>query len=354
MRTRSVTRTVGAVIAASLLLTACGATDGGTGSADSAAAGPTSGPSAPADSPVLRVTATVSPLADLVAQVGGPRVEVRSLVPPGADAHTYAPRPRDAMRLEDADVYFGIGLALNDGAIRLARANLRPGARLTLLGEEHLLAADLVFDHPAGAGSTVPRDASGLGPNPHVWTSLDNVRGLVRGIVAVLSEEDPGGAELYAARAEDLLARLTVLDDAIRAAVATVAPADRVLVTYHDAWVYFARDYGMDYAIAVQGGDYADPSAAGVRALIDQVRELGVRAVFGSRVFPSAVLEVIAAEAGATYVAGLSDDALPGEPDEPEHTYLELMRQNAVIIVGGLGGDPAALDAPAVLAATRG
>jgi ABC-type Zn uptake system ZnuABC Zn-binding protein ZnuA len=351
MTTRAVTRTACVLIAASLLLTACGgANDTGDGRANDS----TSGPNVPAEPPVLRVTATVSPLADLVAQVGGPRVEVRSLVPPGADAHTYAPRPRDAMRLEDADVYFGIGLALNDGAIRLARANLRPDARLTLLGEEHLVAADLVFDHPAGADSSVPRDAAGLGPNPHVWTSLDNVRGLVRGIVTVLSEEDPEGAELYAARAEALLARLAVLDDAIATAIATIAPADRVLVTYHDAWVYFARDYGLDYAIAVQAGDYSDPSAAGVRALIDQVRELGVRAVFGSRVFPSAVLEVIAAEAGATYVAGLSDDALPGEPDEPGHTYLELMRQNAVIIVGGLGGDPAALDAPAVLAATRG
>jgi ABC-type Zn uptake system ZnuABC Zn-binding protein ZnuA len=339
-------RAAAATLAAALLLAACGGADGTADGTDR-----TEGTDGAV---VLSVTATVSPLAELVAQVGGTRVEVRSLVPSGADAHTYAPRPRDAMRLEDADVYVGIGLALNDGAVRLARANLRPGARLTLLGEEHLDVADLVFDHPADADAGVPRDAAGLGPNPHVWTSLRNVRGLVRGIVKVLSEEDPAGAEHYTARGDDLLVRLGMLDDAVTAAVATIAPADRVLVTYHDAWIYFARDYGLDYAIAVQGGDYADPSAAGVRALIDQVRALGVRAVFGSRVFPSAVLEVIAAEAGATYVAGLSDDALPGEPGEPGHTYLELMRQNAAIIVGGLGGDTAALETPDVLAATRG
>ena len=335
-----------ALLVGTLALTACGGSERAT---------PEPAPEGTdGAAPVLLVTATVSPLADLVAQVGGERVEVRSLVPPGSDAHTYAPRPRDAMRLEEADVYVGIGLALNDGAIRLARANLRPEARLTLLGEEFLAADDLVFDHPAGEGSTLPRDESGLGPNPHIWTSLSNVRALVRGIAIVLSEEDPAGAAHYAARAEDLLARLAVLDDAVATAVATIAPADRVLVTYHDAWIYFARDYGLDYAIAVQSGEYTDPSAAGVRALIDQVRGLGVRAVFGSRVFPSAVLEVIAAEAGATYVAGLSDDDLPGEPGEPEHTYLELMRQNAVIIVGGLGGDVTALDTPAVRTATRG
>ncbi len=347
LRHRLTPRRAGAVtvLIGALLLAACGDTldTAGTRSTD----GVTN------ETAVLRITATVSPLADLVAQVGGDRVDVRSLVPPGADAHTYAPRPRDAMRLEEADLYIGIGLALNDGAIALARTNLRPEARLVLLGEEHLRAGELVFDHPAGEDATVPRDASGLGPNPHVWTSLTNASGLVRGIATVLSEEDPEGAEGYAVRAEDLLARIAVLDAAVTTAAATIAAEDRVLVTYHDAWVYFARDYGLDYAIAVQGGDYSDPSGAGVRALIDQARGLGVRAVFGSRVFPSAVLQVIAQEAGATYVPGLSDDALPGEDGDAEHTYLELMRQNATIIVGGLGGDTTALEQPAVLSATR-
>jgi len=307
-----------------------------------ACSGGVDGPDA-APTVVLRVTATVSPLADLVARVGGERTEVRSLVPPGADAHTYAPRPRDAMRLEDADLYVGIGLGLNDGAIRLARTNLRADARLVLLGEERLDASAFVFDHPAGDRTDLPRDAAGLGPNPHVWTSLRNARALVVGIIEVLSEIDPDGADGYALRGSTLIAEIDALDARVAAAVLTIDPSDRVLVTYHDAWVYFARDYGLDYAIAVQAGDYSDPSAAGVRSLIDQVRALGVRAVFGSRVFPSAVLEVIAAESGAVYVPGLSDDALPGEPGDADHSYVELMRQNAVIIVEGLGGDASGL-----------
>jgi ABC-type Zn uptake system ZnuABC Zn-binding protein ZnuA len=326
-------RRLAALATLGALLAGCG----GTGAPE---------PAAPTAS-VLNVTATVSPLADLVAQVGGERVTVRSLVPPGADAHTYSPRPRDAMRLEEADLYVGIGLALNDGAVRLARTNLRPDARLVLLGEERLDASALVFDHPAGGRTDLPVDAAGLGPNPHVWTSLVNARELVLGIVDVLSERDPDGAELYAGRGDALIAAIDDLIARIDAAVATIAPADRVLVTYHDAWAYFARDHGLAYAIAVQGGDYSEPSAAGVRSLIDQVRELGVRAVFGSRLFPSAVLEVIAAESGATYVPGLSDDALPGDPGDPEHTYLELMRQNAAIIVAGLGGDASLLGAAA-------
>lgn len=334
-------RTLAAGLALALTLVACG----GDGATDAAGDGATPGTD-DTGAPRVTVVATVSPLADLVAQVGGERIDVRSLVPPGADAHSYAPRPRDAMRLEDADLYVGIGLALNDGAVRLARTNLRPEARLALLGEEFLDTAGLVFDHPVGERTDLPVDASGLGPNPHVWTSLANARALVAGIVTVLAEVDPEGAEHHAARGALLDAAIADLSARVDVAVATIAPEDRVLVTYHDAWAYFARDHGLDYAIAVQAGDLSDPSAAGVRALIDQVRELGVRAVFGSRVFPSAVLEVIAAESGATYVPGLSDDVLPGEPGDAEHHYLELMRQNAVIIVEGLGGDASALATP--------
>lgn len=330
-------RQIATTVVAFALIAGCGATD----SPDSPATA-----SAPSTSPALRVTATVSPIADLVAQVGGERVEVRSLVPPGADAHTYSPRPRDAMRLEDTDIYVGIGLALNDGAVRLARANLRSDAHLVLLGEERLATTALIFDHPVGDRTDLPVDAAGLGPNPHVWTSLANATQLVAGLVDVLSARDPHGANHYAERGALLTAALDDLAARIDTAVDTIPPSDRVLVTYHDAWAYFARDHGLDYAIAVQGGDYSEPSAAGVRALIDQVRELGVRAVFGSRVFPSAVLEVIAAESGATYVPGLSDDVLPGEPGDPSHTYLELMRRNAIIIVEGLGGDASALQAP--------
>ena len=328
-------RTLAAALGLTLVLAACGGDDA-----------PTPAPATPDVEPVLRIVATVSPLADLVAQVGGERVEVRPLVPAGADAHTYAPRPGDARRIERADLYVGIGLGLNDDALRLARTNLRTDARLVLLGEEHLDTSGFVFDHGVGERTDLPVDATGLGPNPHVWTSLANARALVVGIVTVLAEADPEGAEEHRRRGALLDAALADLFARVDVAVATIAVEDRVLVTYHDAWAYFARDHGLYHAIAVQAGDLSDPSAAGVRALIDQVRELGVRAVFGSRVFPSAVLEVIAAESGATYVPGLSDDVLPGEPGDAEHHYLELMRQNAVIIVEGLGGDASALATP--------
>ncbi len=390
MRTaRSLTPMAVSVLA--LLLAACGGLAGGDGdpgdgAADEAASRDvdedleTSAGSA-SEVRELAVVATVAPIADLVAVVGGDRVVVTSLVPPGADAHTYEPRPQDVVSLSEADAYVGVGLTLNDGALRLARENLPDGAPIVLLGEEMLADQDLVFDHSHGddgqghahgdddqghahgdddQGHAHGDDGQGhahgdddqghahgddeLGPNPHVWTSVRNAASMVDGIAAELSELDPDGAEYYAANAAAYRGQLGDLDDRITAAAATIPDDDRGLVTYHDAWSYFARDYDLTFATAIQPADFSEPSAGELRALIDQIRELEVPTVFGSEVFPTPVLETIAEETDATYVDDLSDDVLPGEPGEPEHSYLEMMRLNARSIVSGLGGDASDLD----------
>jgi ABC-type Zn uptake system ZnuABC Zn-binding protein ZnuA len=321
--------------------------------------------------PVLRLVATVAPITDLVARVGGERVEVVSLVPAGADSHTYEPRPQDVAVLSEADAYLGVGLELNDGALDLAEQHLADGAPVLRLGELALDRSQLVLDHAHGDeghshgddghthgddGHTHGDDdghshdddghAHGddeLGPNPHVWTSVRNAISLVDAIAEQLTELDPEGAEHYAANAEALAAALDELDADIATAAATVPDANRTLVTYHDAWTYFARDHGFELVTAVQPGDYAEPSAAEVRQVIDLVRDLEVPAIFGSEVFPNRVVDAIAAETGATYVGDLADDTLPGEPGDDEHRYLELMRRNATTIVEALGGDAAAL-----------
>ncbi|MFP4636478.1 MAG: metal ABC transporter substrate-binding protein, partial [Nitriliruptoraceae bacterium] len=175
--------------------------------------------------------------------------------------------------------------------------------------------------------------------NPHVWTSVRNATALVEGIVDTLVELDPDGAEEYRSAGGEYRDALEDLDARIEQATATIPDDARTLVTYHDAWAYFARDYGLDHATAVQPSDYTDPSASEVRAVIDLVRELEVPALFGSEEFPTPVLERISEETGATYVDDLADDVLPGEPGEDEHTYLELMTRNATTIVEALGGD---------------
>ncbi|MEX2533520.1 MAG: metal ABC transporter substrate-binding protein [Nitriliruptoraceae bacterium] len=282
----------------------------------------------------LTVIAMLDPISDLVQQIGGARVEVRSLVPSGSDAHTYAPRPRDALRLSQADMYVDVGLGLNDAALNLANANMSDESRIVLIGEA-LPRAQLIHDHDDGRGN--------FGPNPHIWTSVANVQAAVPVIRDALIAVDPAGIDLYSANSDMVLASLDDLDQTIRGAVATIPQNQRALVTFHDAWTYFARDYDLTYAVAVQGRNYADPSALAVRNLIDQIDMLGVVAVFGSAEFPSDVLAVIAEETGATYITGLADDMFPAElSDEP--SFQALMRYNARVIIGGLGGDTALLD----------
>ncbi len=324
----------------------------------------------PEPEPELRVVAKVAPIADLVAMVGGERVEVTTLVPPGADSHTYEPRPSDVARLSEADAFIGVGLELNPGAVSLAQENL-PSESVVLLGERYLDDDALVFDHvhdeegghthgedgghthgEDGGHSHADEDEGhshghedddGPGPNPHVWTGLPLAADLVDGIADALGDLDPEGGQEYRERAGEARTEIEALHDRVAQATATIPEDNRTLIVYHDAWSYFARDYGLEMVTAVQPSDYAEPSAGDVRDIIDLVEAHDVPALFGSEVFPSDVLDTIAEETGATYIGDLADDTLPGEPGDPEHTYLGLMRRNAELIVEHLGGDVSVL-----------
>jgi ABC-type Zn uptake system ZnuABC Zn-binding protein ZnuA len=134
------------------------------------------------------------------------------------------------------------------------------------------------------------------------------------------------------------------LDAAILEAVQTIPEPNRRLLTYHDSWAYFAPHVGIEVIGAAQPSDFSSPRRGRSAALIDQIREEQVPAVFGSEVFPSDVLEQIAEEAGAAYVDQLRDDDPPGEPNAPEHTYVGMMLRNMELMIPALGGSVAALD----------
>jgi ABC-type Zn uptake system ZnuABC Zn-binding protein ZnuA len=169
------------------------------------------------------------------------------------------------------------------------------------------------------------------------------------GFAEVIRDEmtalDPEGETTYADNAAALADQVETFDAALREAFATIPEDARKLLTYHDAYAYFAEDYGFEVVGAIQPPTFDEPTAAEVARLIDQVREEQVPAVFGSEVFPSDVLEQIGREADVRYVDVLRDDDLPGEPGDPEHSWYGLMRFDYRTITEALGGDPAALDA---------
>ncbi|MCY3657960.1 MAG: metal ABC transporter substrate-binding protein [Caldilineaceae bacterium] len=284
----------------------------------------------------LQVVTTVAPLADIIGNVIGDLANLQALVPPGVNSHTYEPTPSDARHLAAADLIFINGLQLEALILDLAEANVAEGVPIVALGDRVLDRSDWVFDF------SFPE--SGGAPNPHIWLNPELVMACVEVIAEELGRADPAQAEAYAANAETYLNRLRQLDEALAEASATVPESQRQLLTYHDSWAYFGPRYGFTVTGAIQPADMAEPSAREVADLIRQVREANVPVIFGAAEFPSPVLEAIARETGARLEASLADDVLPGEPGDPEHSYIGMMLYNTRIIVAALGGDVQALD----------
>ena len=284
----------------------------------------------------LRIASTVAPITSIVANIaGGSGAMVTGLVPEGVNSHTYEPSPSVAAALEDADVVFLNGLALEEPTKALALANMRDDAVMCELGTTVLPADQYIFDF------SFPK--SGGDPNPHLWTDPPMAGEYAALVHDVLARVDPVHAGVYDANLAAFEQRVDGLDRALRDATATVPPDQRLLLTYHDAYAYFAREYGWTVVGAIQPSSFDEPTPRDVARLIDQIEEQHVPAVFGSEVFPSPVLEQIAAESGARYVDDLRDDDLPGDPGNPEHSWLGLMRFDYATIVDALGGDARSL-----------
>ena len=300
------------------------------------AAACSSGGGAARDDDRIHVVTTVSPITNIVQNIVGTLVDVTGIVPEGTNSHTFEPAPSDAAAMAEADVVFVNGLHLEEPTRELADANVREGGKIVELGTMTIRPDEYIYDFsfPEAAGD----------PNPHLWTNPPYAERYAEIVRDTLSELDPGNADAFAANSDAFAARLDELDRLVREVTATVPPENRKLLTYHDSFPYFAREYGWTVIGAIQPSDFAEPTARDVVNLIDQIRAEHVPAIFGSEVFPSPVLEQIAAETGAEYIDDLRDDDLPGDNGDPDHSYLGLVTFDFRTIMGALGGDPRAFD----------
>lgn len=279
----------------------------------------------------IKVVTTVSPITSIVENIGGTRIQLEGVVPEGVNSHTFEPQPSLARLMAEADLIVINGLFLEQPTLQLAESNKKEGAVILELGDQAISPEDWQFDFsfPESAGH----------PNPHLWPDPNLGLRYAELVHDQLAAIDTDNASYYGQNLAAFRQRIESMDQAIRTAVSTVPGQNRKLLTYHDSWAYFARQYGMDVIGAVQPSDFSEPSVREVAQLIDQVRELRLPAVFGSEVFPSDVLETIANEADATFIDDLADDDLPGVPGDSEHSYLGLMRQNMEIMIPALGGN---------------
>lgn len=280
--------------------------------------------------PKLKVVTTVAPLSSIVRNIGGNRISLRGIIPDGTDSHTFEPAPSDAKYLSQADLVIVNGLHLEDPTVKLARANLKPGAALKELGDNTIPPEQYVFDF------SFPKEKGD--PNPHLWMDVKYARQYADLTRGWLGEADPPNRAYFDENFRRYDALLGRLDAGLRAAVETIPPANRKLLTYHDSWAYFARDYGFTVIGAAQPADFSEPSPREVAGLIDQIKREKVPAIFGSEVFPSKVLEQISRESGAKYEDKLRDDAPPGSLADRNHTYVGMLLEDMRILIPTLGG----------------
>ena len=171
--------------------------------------------------------------------------------------------------------------------------------------------------------------------DPHAWQSLRSAAVYVDNITAALAKADPGNAGAFYLNREAYLAEIKTLDSEIREIVAKLPAGSRTVVTSHDAFGYFSRDYGLTF-IAPQGlSTESEASAKDVARLIEQIRDDGIRAVFVENIGDPRLLKRIADESGAVIGGTLYPGALSG-PDGPASTYLDMMRHNARTLVQAL------------------
>jgi len=298
---------------AAILLAAVAA--GSTLLAGCTGGGPAGSPSASGTG--IRVIATTTVLADIVQNVGGPCVDVGSIVPAGVGPEDYEPKPEDARHLADAKLIVSNGVGLDDFLGKLLASNASEAPRLVL-------------------GDGIPTIDVGGRPNPHFWLDPSLVRQyFVPAIARELEAVAPACSATIQARAADYAKQLDDLDAALQAKVATIPAANRKLVTFHDAFPYFARHFGFELVGVIVANVGQDPTAAALASLVDTVKAAGVKAVFSEAQFSPKLAQTLADEAGVkTVVSDLLTDALGRNGD----TYLALMRWDVDRVAGALSG----------------
>lgn len=282
----------------------------------------------------LNVVTTTGMVADLVSNVGGDRVEVTALMGPGVDPHLYRATAGDVQRLQRANVIFYSGLHLEAklGEILERLQSRVPTFAITAdIAEEKLLGWPQYPDQH----------------DPHVWFDVSLWAETTHTIEKALSELDAAHAADYAARAEAFRARLAVLDQYIKEAIATIPEQQRLMITAHDAFAYFGRRYGIEVT-GLQGvSTEAEAGAEDVRRLVELIVERQVPALFVESSIPARTIEAVKEAAKArghdVRIGGtLFSDAM-GDAGTLEGTYIGMVLYNTTVITTALGGKAPAL-----------
>jgi zinc/manganese transport system substrate-binding protein len=273
----------------------------------------------------LRVVATITILGDMVEQVGAGRVALTTLIGPDGDAHAFEPTPGDVKALSAADLVVVNGLGLEGWLDRLIAASGYKGPVV--------VASD-------GVSPRQMEEEGATGVDPHAWQDLRNGHRYVANIEAALTAADPSNAGAYHQAAARYLSEIDAMDAEVRKTLGEVRPGQRKVVTSHDAFGYFGAAYGVEFEAPQGVSEDAEPSAADMKRLIDQIRREDIKVLFFENALSSRLIEQIARETGATIGGTLYADAL-SKPGGPADTYLKMFQHNVPLLKAAMAANAA-------------
>ena len=270
----------------------------------------------------LKVASLSTVLTDVARSVGGDQVQVEEIVKPGVDPHEFQPTPGDVQAIAGADLVLISGKGLEGYLAKLESSAGGPAGKYVNVGSQIKGSLKLKED-----GRTVE--------DPHWWHSVDNMRQAVAVIRDAFARADEADKDAFAKNAAAYLAKLDALERELKLAVGELGRDKRRLVTSHDAFGYFARDFGFK-VYPVEGVSTADePSSRQIADLIATIKAEKVKAVFFENTQNPKVLTAITRETGATVGGELFADGL-GASDSDAATYEAMMRHNVRTIVDAL------------------
>lgn len=276
------------------------------------------------------IVASTTQIADFARQIGGDQILVKSILAPGADPHTYQVTPNDVQMVLGADLCLENGLHLEG---KNWMATLAKDAKKPLI-----TTTDGIQPLSVNQGGESIVD-------PHSWFSPRNVAVYVNNIVKGFSRLDPANKGKYEARAKLFLQQLRVLDGWVREQLNTIPTQKRILVTTHDAFNYFCREYKFNsnndfLSIAPVGWSTGSEVGAGItperrRKVIDSIKDSGAPAIFVETTINPKQIREIAKETGVKIGGELYSDSMGPEGSAGE-TYIGMMRENVLLIVSAL------------------
>lgn len=285
----------------------------------------------------LAVVTTLFPLYEFARNIGGNKVDVNLILPPGMEAHTFEPKPEDAIRVTKADLFIytneymepwavNFVKGLNSGNIALADSS--KGVKFLKAGEEE------EDEHGKHAGKEEHRHHAG-GMDPHIWLDFANAKIMVDNIAAAMSAKDPSNKDYYLANAVAYKAELDKLDAEYKSELSSCGKKV-FLHGGHYTFGYLAHRYALQYESASAVNADAEPSPAKLVALVKQVKAMDLKYVYSEELLSPRVAEMIAKESGVSILLLHGAHNISKEDFDHGATFISLMKKNLVNLRTGL------------------